>query len=82
LAGITTLAWKSVPGEIGQLFPTESAGRDGVVRQRVQEFCWGLRHDLSVGAGQSDGSRVRDYIVARGLDDLCHEPGSVELAEE
>lgn len=82
LAGITTLAWKSVPGETGQLFPPENADGDGVVWQSVQEFCWGLRHDLSVGAVRSDESRVRDYIVAQALDDLCGEPGSRELSEE
>lgn len=78
-AGLTTLAWKSVPENVAGGLSSDFAGGNTFVWDGVSKFCHGLHRDLS--GGEADGVRVRQYIVARALDDFCGEENPALASE-
>ena len=71
LAGLATLGWKSVPTHESLLSAAQISGPENLAWDGFRDFCVGLHRELSVAEVQTDDSRVRGYIVARALDDLC-----------
>lgn len=80
-SGLTSLVRKAVPEASRGLFAPETSHGADIVWQNFSEFCWELHNDLSVGDVEAEQGRVRQYVVARALDDLCGRESPAPLSE-